>query len=295
VLVAPAMHPRMWDHPATRENLERISGHAWVRCVGPTDGPVASGDVGMGRMSEPGVIVQAIHRALTVKDLTGMRIVVTAGPTFEDIDPVRYIGNRSSGKMGFAIADRAAERGAHVTLIAGPVERSTPPGVIRINVRSAHAMRDALWLIAQDNLSGMDALIMTAAVADYRPPVVHDTKIKKSESHSTLELVRNPDIIAELGARREETSARPILVAFAVESGDDDHNLAYARAKLHQKRVDWVVTNDARDAFGGETNRAIIVGPTSERSYPTMAKIALADEVLNLMTPRSVAPKTAGS
>jgi phosphopantothenoylcysteine decarboxylase/phosphopantothenate--cysteine ligase len=279
VLAAPAMHPRMWEHPATRRNVETVSRDGRVTWVGPVSGPVASGDVGMGRMAEPEEIVAALAAAFAPHDLGGLRLVVTAGPTVEDLDPVRFLGNRSTGKMGFAIAERAAARGAHVTLVTGPVSLRSPSGVRRIDVRGALAMRDVLWELAGEDLSRIDALVMAAAVADYRVAQPSATKVKKQGERASIELLRNPDIIAEFGAAR--TSARPVLVGFAVETGDEETIVAYARDKLASKKVDFVVANEARQAFGSDSNVASIVTDVAAEALGAMPKHLLADAILD--------------
>jgi phosphopantothenoylcysteine decarboxylase/phosphopantothenate--cysteine ligase len=279
VLAAPAMHPRMWDHPATRRNVATLAAEGRVTLVGPVDGEVASGDRGMGRMAEPEDIVRAIAAALAPADLAGLRIAVTAGPTVEDLDPVRFLGNRSSGKMGFAIAQRAAARGALVKLIAGPVSLSTPPGVQRVDVRGALAMRDALWDALGPDLSRADALVMAAAVADHRPATTSPTKIKKTDAGASIALVRNPDLLAEVGAKR--TGSRPVLVGFAVETGDEEVLVGYARRKLSEKRVDLVVANAASDAFGRDDDRAILVTASGAEALGILQKTAVADVVLD--------------
>jgi phosphopantothenoylcysteine decarboxylase/phosphopantothenate--cysteine ligase len=216
VIAAPAMHPRMWLHPATQRNIAEMAAQGLIKLVGPVSGEVASGDVGEGRMAEPEAVVGAILALLAPKDLSGVRIVVTAGPTLEDFDPVRFLGNRSSGKMGFAVAQRASARGAEVTLVAGPTTLETPPGVVRIDVRSAVAMRTALWEALGPDLGRVDALVMAAAVADYRPSDPSTTKIKKGDEHVTVRLVRNPDLLAEVGEAR--TGKHPILAGFSLET-----------------------------------------------------------------------------
>jgi phosphopantothenoylcysteine decarboxylase/phosphopantothenate--cysteine ligase len=279
VLAAPAMHPRMWQHPATRGNVAVLAAQKRVTLVGPVSGEVASGDVGIGRMAEPEAIAAAIAALLLKGDLAGRRIAVTAGPAVEDIDPVRFIGNRSSGKMGFAVAERAAARGAEVTLVAGPVGLSTPPGVRRIDVRGALAMRDAIWQALGPDLGGVDALVMAAAVADYRPAAPSPHKLKKAGERATIDLVRNPDLLGEVGARRE--GKRPVLVGFAVETEGADALVAYARRKLVEKGVDLVVANEAQESFGKDDDRATLVTVDGAEPLPTMAKGALADVVLD--------------
>jgi phosphopantothenoylcysteine decarboxylase/phosphopantothenate--cysteine ligase len=279
VVAAPAMHPRMWLHAATRRNVAAIEAQGLVKLVGPVRGEVASGDVGIGRMAEPEAVVAAISALLSPQDLTGLRIVVTAGPTLEDFDPVRFLSNRSTGKMGFAIAERASARGAQVTLLAGPTSLATPAGVVRIDVRGAAAMRVALWEALGRDLARADALVMAAAVADYRPSDTSTTKIKKSDEQVTVTLVRNPDLLAEVGEAR--TSKRPVLAGFALETESDEALVRYARRKLLQKKVDLVIANQADSAFGQDDNQATLVTATEAEPLPRMAKSALADVVLD--------------
>jgi phosphopantothenoylcysteine decarboxylase/phosphopantothenate--cysteine ligase len=279
VLAAPAMHPRMWEHPATQRNIAELAAQKRVALVGPVSGEVASGDVGFGRMADPADIFSAIVGAFAPRDLIGMRVVVTAGPTLEDLDPVRFLGNRSTGKMGFAVAERAAARGAQVTLIAGPTALATPHGVTRVDVRGAVAMRGALWEATGPDLARIDALVMTAAVADYRPAQVSATKIKKAADDASIVLVKNPDLLAEIGAARAGRS--PVLVGFAVESDGGTALVDYARKKLASKKVDFVVANSASAGFGGDDNCATIVTEAAVDSLPTMSKHALADVILD--------------
>jgi phosphopantothenoylcysteine decarboxylase/phosphopantothenate--cysteine ligase len=237
---------------------------------------VASGEQGMGRMVEPEVVLEAVVAKLCSTDLGGQHVVVSAGPTLEDVDPVRFIGNRSSGKMGFAIAERAAARGAAVTLVAGPVSLPTPPGVARIDVRGALEMKEAIG----GALSAADVLIMAAAVGDYRPAEHRDSKLKRGDGERLeLELVQNPDILAEIGAGRQ--GARPVLVGFAVEADTAERVLAYARNKLQTKKVDLIVANHAADSFGRDTNRATLVSHDGDEPLGELSKLALADRVLD--------------
>ena len=279
VLAAPAMHPRMWEHPATQANVAALAAQKRVTLVGPVSGEVASGDVGMGRMVEPEAIVAAIATLLSPRDLAGLRFVVTAGPTLEDVDPVRFLGNRSSGRMGFAIAERAAARGADVTLVAGPVALATPHGVRRVDVRSAVAMRAALWQALGLDLSRADALLMAAAVADHRPAEPSASKVKKSADRLAIELVKNPDLLAEVGAAR--AGKKPVLVGFAVETERGDALVAYGRRKLFEKKVDLVVANEASDSFGRDDNRATLVSRDAAEPLPTLTKSSLADLLLD--------------
>jgi phosphopantothenoylcysteine decarboxylase/phosphopantothenate--cysteine ligase len=297
VLAAPAMHPRMWEHPATQRNVEELARLGRVTLIGPVEGPVASGESGLGRMAEPEAIVDALVDQLrggstaaatgtttaTAKendpDLLGARVVVTAGPTVEDLDPVRFLGNRSSGKMGFAVAQRASERGARVTLITGPVSLATPRGVARIDVRSALEMQRALALVLGKDLGDADALVMAAAVADYRPRAASPTKLKKTGEDLLLDLVSNPDLLADIGARR--TGNRPFLVGFALETATGDSLAALARQKLQQKRVDLVVANSAAAALSRDDNRATLVTMDRAEALGAMPKSALADVILD--------------
>jgi phosphopantothenoylcysteine decarboxylase/phosphopantothenate--cysteine ligase len=279
VLAAPAMHPRMWEHPATQRNVAELGAQKRVTIVGPVHGEVASGEVGMGRMAEPEAIAAAIVAALTARDLAGLRIVVTAGPTLEDVDPVRFIGNRSSGRMGFAVAERAAARGADVTLVAGPVSLPSPHGVVRVDVRSTTAMRAALWQALGPDLTRADALVMAAAVADYRPAESIPTKMKKGAESVALELVRNPDLLREIGGVR--AAKYPVLVGFAVETDGGEALVSSARRKLDDKHLDLVVANQASESFGRDDNRATLVSATAVESLPAMSKVLLADIVLD--------------
>jgi phosphopantothenoylcysteine decarboxylase / phosphopantothenate---cysteine ligase len=294
VLAAPAMHPRMWDHPATQRNVKELACLGRITLVGPVDGPVASGEQGVGRIAEPDVIVDALVKLLGAtststlnptptstsrQDLTGTKVVVTAGPTVEDLDPVRFLGNRSSGKMGFAVAQRAKERGARVTLISGPVSLETPEGVARIDVRSTLEMQKALALVLGKGLEDVDALVMAAAVADYRPRTPSKSKLKRSAEALHLELVPNPDLLADIGTRRK--GAKPFLVAFALETAQGDSLTALARQKLEKKRVDLVVANSAAVALSRDDNRATLVTKDHAEELDVMPKAALADVILD--------------
>jgi phosphopantothenoylcysteine decarboxylase/phosphopantothenate--cysteine ligase len=245
---------------------------------------VASGEQGVGRMSEPEEVLAAVLVMLSPRDLRGRHVVVTAGPTVEDIDPVRFVSNRSSGKMGFAIAERAAARGARVTLIAGPVALGTPYGVTRVDVRSAVAMRSAVWQALGPDLSGADALVMAAAVGDYRPAQAHATKLKRTGSELALSLVQNPDILAEVGQAR--ATRRPLLMGFAVEADSDEKVIGYAQKKLAEKKVDLVVANHARDSFGKDDNRVTLVESDRAEPLPKLAKVELADRLLDWLVRR---------
>jgi len=274
IVVAPAMHPRMWAHPSTKRNVETIARDGRVTLVGPVHGEVANGAVGMGRMAEPDAIVDAIVRALTdgKRDLVGRHVVVSAGPTVEDLDPVRFLGNRSTGRMGFACAAAASDRGARVTLVTGPTHLDTPIGATRVDVRGALEMQRAI----DDAMADADVLIMAAAVADYRPAAQSEQKTKKSGDTMTLELVKNPDILAEIG-RRRGAAKRPVLVGFAVETDD---LAGYARKKRVEKKVDFVVANLAAHGFGGDSDEVILVDEKGERAM-SGSKRGIADAILD--------------
>jgi phosphopantothenoylcysteine decarboxylase/phosphopantothenate--cysteine ligase len=279
VLVAPAMHPSMWEHPATARNVDTLTKDGRVEFLGPVAGEVASGDQGMGRLMEPPEIVEQVVLRLTQHDLDGVRVLVTAGPTVEDIDAVRFVSNRSSGKMGFAVAERAAARGAQVTLIAGPVTLPTPHGVQRVDVRSALDMQMAVHGVLGPALDGADVLVMSAAVGDFRSKKTTSEKLKREgKTELTLELVQNPDILAEVGAARR--GPRPLLVGFAVETGTDKQVLGYARGKLKKKKVDLVVANHAGESMGREDNRVHLVYGGGDKSLDVLPKRDVADRLL---------------
>lgn len=287
IVIAPAMHPRMWTHAATMSNVAALTSRANVSFVGPVRGEVASGDVGLGRMSDPEEIVRRVEEAFddssaterdVGRDLEGRHIVVTAGPTHEAIDPVRYVGNRSSGRMGFAIAHACARRGARVTLIAGPVSLASPANVSRVDVTTALEMQRALDEAMGPALESACALVMTAAVADFRPKNEATAKIKKQDGTvPTLELTTNPDLLAGIGARR--VGKGPLLVGFALETGTNEELVAYAQKKLAEKRVDLVVANHAADALGTETNRATFVEAHAVTALGQLPKQELADRI----------------
>lgn len=284
VLAAPAMHPSMWSHPATQRNVATLAAEQRVGFVGPVEGEVASGDVGLGRMAEPEDIVAAVAARLAGGALRGRHVVVSAGPTEEDIDPVRFIGNRSSGKMGFAVAELAAARGARVTLVAGPVALPTPAGVTRVDVRSALAMRGALWQALQPDLGGADALIMTAAVADYRPAQTHARKLKRGADGVALALLPNADLLAEIGAAR--VSGRPVLVGFALETESGEGLLDAARAKLARKRVDLVVANHPDGSLGKDHITGSLVGANGAEAFGSITKHQAAGRILDFVESR---------
>lgn len=259
LLLAPAMHTGMWGHAATTANVATLRERG-ARIVGPETGPLAAGDEGPGRMAEPEEILRAAEELAAVgRDLAGRRVVVTAGPTFEPIDPVRFIGNRSSGRMGVAVAEEAFGRGADVTLVLGPGTVEPPAGPRLVRVETAEQMRAAVLEAAE----GADAVVMAAAVADFRPTVAAPEKLKKELGPPTLRLEPTPDILAELGARRREGL---VLVGFAAETvgpGGAGGLIEAGRGKLAAKGLDLIVVNEVGGpgtGFGAETNRAAILG-----------------------------------
>ncbi len=277
VLLAPAMNTNMLEHPAVQRNLETLAARG-VRFVDPGDGFLACGWIGKGRLAEPEAIVEAAEGMLRpAGSLLGRRIVVSAGPTYEDIDPVRYVGNRSSGRMGYAIAAEASRRGAHVVLVSGPTQLTAPAGVHLERVRSATEMARAVAARAK----GADAVVMAAAVADYTPEGgAAASKVPKTDGPLTLTFVRTPDILAELGTARGGSHS-PLLIGFAAESGDPRPR---ARQKLAAKQVDLIVANDVSRADAGfdtETNAAVFISADGEVEQPLQLKTELASKILD--------------
>ena len=273
VVLAPAMNTRMWKHPATRDNLERLVSRG-VHVVDPGDGWLAEQEIGEGRLAEPQTIVEeTLLAARRSTQMNGRKIVISAGPTREPIDPVRYLSNRSSGKMGFALADAAARRGATVVLIAGPVDRPTPFGVERIDVTTAAEMHVAVMGARE----GADTVIMTAAVADYIPRAA-EHKIKKAGEKLELTLDRGVDILAELGADRRER----LLVGFAAETENVIDN---ARDKLERKNLDYIVANDVSGENTGmdvDDNAVTVLGRDGlAHDIPRAAKTVVAERLLD--------------
>jgi phosphopantothenoylcysteine decarboxylase / phosphopantothenate---cysteine ligase len=278
VLMAPAMNTNMLDHPAVQKNMQTLASRG-VAFVDPGEGFLACGWIGKGRLAEPDAIVEAAERRLRPSgSLLGKTFVVSAGPTYEDIDPVRFIGNRSSGRMGYAIAAEAARRGGAVILVTGPSRLDAPAGVRVERVRSAAEMFRAVRAHA---LAGADAVIMAAAVADYTPEAGATTaKIEKGDEPLMLRLVRTPDILAELG-RTRGAAPLPVLVGFAAETGDPRPR---ARQKLHSKQADLIVANDVSrpDAgFDVDTNAAILISADDEVETPVQLKTELASTIVN--------------
>jgi len=275
VLLAPAMNTNMWNHPATAANVRTLASRG-VRFVEPGEGYLACGWVGKGRLAEPEAIVEAVERIVNAKTtLAGKTVLVTAGPTLEDLDPVRFVGNRSSGRMGYAIAEEAERRGARVTLIAGPTALSAPAVSEVVRVRSAAEMHAAVMAAPL-----ADVVVMAAAVADYAPAAgAAGEKIEKG-GPLTITLERTVDILAALGARRGN-AARPVLVGFAAQTGDP---VPGARRKLQGKNVDLIVANDVTAPGAGfdvDTNEVTLVSRDATEHLPLMPKVRVAAALLD--------------
>ena len=268
--VAPAMNLRMWGHAATQANVATLRARG-TDFLGPAEGPMAEPESGPGRLLEPHQIVAELAALRGPKLLAGARVLVSAGPTYEDIDPVRFIGNRSSGKMGFAVAQAAADQGAQVQLIAGPVHLATPAGVTRTDVRSARQMREAVL----QQIPQCDIFISAAAVGDYRPADVAAHKIKKQGSALQLDLTENPDILAEVGALKQ----KPFLVGFAAETQELEK---YARAKLERKKIDLIAANCVGGGSGFDScdNELLLLWPGGNESLARADKRALAHRLV---------------
>jgi phosphopantothenoylcysteine decarboxylase/phosphopantothenate--cysteine ligase len=281
VIVAPAMDAGMWTHPATQRNAETLRGYGY-RVVEPEVGSLASGLTGVGRLAEPPSIVDAVERLFVrAGDLDGVRVVITAGGTREPIDPVRFIGNRSSGKMGTAIAEAARDRGAAVTLIAGAMSVTVPRGMEVVTAATAAAMREAVLRHAP----GAEILVMAAAVADFAPQRASGRKIKRDGSSLAITLVPNPDIIAEVGEMPEDV--RPFLIGFAAESDDLEANAA---AKLREKGLDLIVGNVVGgpfDAIGSDENKVTVFGAEGPLTdWPMLPKRQVAERLWDLIADR---------
>ena len=289
VLVAPAMNTNMLAHEAVVANLDRLAARG-VRFVEPGAGYLACGWVGKGRLAESADVVAAADRLLGAgKRLAGRRVLVTAGPTVEDLDPVRYLGNRSSGRMGYAIAAESLWRGAQVVLVTGPTALEPPVGAEVIRVRGAEEMRSAVMACVAGDGDGVDLVAMVAAVADYTPAEgAQEAKLLRDRDDLVLTLRRTPDILAALG-RWRAGRIRPVLVGFAAEVGDP---VARAREKLRRKQVDLVVANDVSRpgaGFGGDTNLATLVTETKAEEVPLGTKRELARVLLDRIEPRLAA------
>jgi len=271
VIIAPAMNVNMWENPVTQENINKLKSRGFI-IVEPGYGRLASGKMGRGRLADVEVIIGTVKQVLGRKgDLAGRRIVVTAGGTQEPVDPVRHIGNRSSGKMGFAMAEAARDRGAEVTLISAPTSLPDPAGINVVHVQTAAQMKEAV----AKAVSKADTLVMAAAVADYQPKSYVKSKIKKEADTLTLELVRTPDILTEV-------QGGFVRVGFAAESED---MVANARKKLQQKKLDLIVANDitsAESGFGIDTNKVTLIDKKGNaENLPLLTKREVADKILD--------------
>ncbi|MEZ4465609.1 MAG: bifunctional phosphopantothenoylcysteine decarboxylase/phosphopantothenate--cysteine ligase CoaBC [bacterium] len=282
VIAAPAMNSFMYRNPAVSRNLERLREVGW-HIIEPDSGELACGHVGPGRLPPPEIIVRAVAAALAPRatPLAGKTVVISAGPTREHLDPVRFLSNPSSGRMGFAIAEAARQAGARVVLVHGPVAIAPPAGVQAVPVVGARDMDAAV----RHHAAGADAVVMSAAVADWRPASESAVKEHKSGATKVVEFVRTPDILAGLGAARAG-AARPVLVGFAAETGDP---IASARGKLARKGVDLIVANDVTapgSGFEVETNQVWLVSATGEEALPLQAKAAVAERIVAFIAAR---------
>jgi phosphopantothenoylcysteine decarboxylase/phosphopantothenate--cysteine ligase len=291
VLMAPAMNVRMWLHPATVRNVAQLRADG-VLFVGPDEGAMACGEFGPGRLSEPQAVFEAAMAAMErgapappPLPLKGRRMLVTAGPTFEPIDPVRGMSNRSSGRQGYAIAEALADLGAEVTLISGPVELPTPPAVRRVKVTTALQMLEACRAALP-----VDAAVMAAAVSDWRPESTHDLKLKKEAGPPEIRLVRNPDILATLSEPGPERPA--LVVGFAAET---DHLEEHARDKLRRKGCDWIVANDITrpGVLGGDENVVTLLTREAEESWPRATKAEVARKLAGRIADALAASRSA--
>jgi phosphopantothenoylcysteine decarboxylase / phosphopantothenate---cysteine ligase len=273
ILVCPAMNVKMYENPVVQENLDLLRGRGF-HIVAPDTGEMACGAYGSGRLPEPAAIVEALAALLSPKDLQGYQILVSAGPTHEDLDPVRFLTNRSTGKMGYALANMAGRRGASVCLVSGPSTLAAPPGVERLLVRSALEMQQAL----ATRFPQIDALIMSAAVSDYRPAGFAEQKIKRGDEEMLVKLTHNPDILASLAAIK----TRQVMVGFAAETHDI---LGHAQQKLERKHLDLIVANDVSapdSGFAVDTNQVTLIHRSGEaESLPLLSKEEVADRVLD--------------
>ena len=279
VIMAPAMNCEMWAHPAVQRNIETLK--SWgIRMVGPEEGELACGVSGVGRMAEPAAIAAAVYAAVQPQQLQGQHWLVTAGPTYERIDSVRFIGNYSSGKMGFALAQTLADAGAEVELVSGPTSLSiNHPRIHRTSVESAREM----YAAATEAFPRCNGAILSAAVADYRPSECTDHKLKKNGSEGMhLDLVQNPDILATLGSMK---TSEQTLVGFALETDNEEAN---AQHKLEKKNLDYIVLNSLRDkgaGFGVDTNKVTIIGRNgSRKESPLMSKQEVAHLIIKTIT-----------
>ena len=278
VFIAPAMDLDMYQHPTTQANMDRLRSFG-NQIIEPQSGFLASGLEGKGRMEEPENIVAYLDNYFEEKDLQGKRIMITAGPTYEKIDPVRFIGNYSSGKMGFALAEECARRGAEVTLIAGPVSMSCSPGIKRIDVESCEEMYQA----ATTHFADMDAAILCAAVADFRPENIAAEKIKREKDDLVIRLKPTHDIAAQLGQMKQQGQ---LLVGFALETNDEEAN---AQKKLQKKNLDFIVLNSLQrkgTCFQSDDNQISILSPNGQVDFDKKPKTEVAKDIVNELSKR---------
>ncbi len=278
-IVAPAMNTRMYQNPVVQDNLEILKRYG-MEVIDPANGYLACGDTGAGKMPDPEVLYEYIIKALTPKDMAGRKVLVTAGPTQERLDPVRYISNHSTGKMGYAIARQAMLRGAEVTLVSGKVNLQPPMGVRMVPVVSAADMAQAVKADAQEQ----DIIIKAAAVADYRPAVTADEKLKKKDDEMNLVLERTEDILAWLGAHRRPGQ---FLCGFSMET---EHMLENSKAKLEKKKIDMIVANNLKQTgagFGTDTNVVTLLTKEDTLTLPIMSKEEVADRLLTFIMKKS--------
>lgn len=275
VFVAPAMDLDMFKNKSTQSNIKILSERS-IEIIEPTDGELASGLEGKGRMEEPDQIVTIISEYFLNKaTLKNINILISAGPTYESIDPVRFIGNHSSGKMGFALANEAQKRGANVELVSGPVNLETPENVIRTNVESALQMKKEIT----DRFKNIDVLIMSAAVADYKPVKEYDNKIKKQEAELNIVLEKTPDILKDLAKIKK----KQVVVGFALET---ENELENARQKMKRKNLDAIILNSLSDngaGFGYDTNKITLITPSENRKFELKTKDLVAKDILNFI------------
>lgn len=277
IALAPAMNQQMWSNSATQQNIRNLRERG-IHLLGPAEGLQACGDVGLGRMLEPADIIDFINTLWAPAILKNKSIIITAGPTREAIDPVRYLSNYSSGKMGYALAEAAAALGAHVILISGPTQLSSPRGVERIDVVTA----DEMLHKTLEKIKDCDIFIAAAAVADYRVAEVSPQKLKKSQNELTLQLVLNPDILATVSALPH----RPFIVGFAAET---ENVIAHAKQKLHEKNLDMIFANDVGKAdigFDSDMNQITAIWQKNQHEFPLMTKKSLAKELMQLVAER---------
>lgn len=283
IALAPAMNQGMWRDPATQANADTLRQRG-VALFGPAAGEQACGDIGPGRMLEAEQLAELAAGLFNSRALDGISLSITAGPTREAIDPVRYISNHSSGKMGYALAEAAADAGARVTLISGPTQLPCPPRVTRVDVISA----DDMYQASMANMGSCDIFIACAAVADYRPAHIEEQKIKKQNTSMHIELVRNPDIVSAVASHAQ----RPFTVGFAAETQDVIH---YAKGKLEKKNLDMIIANDVSDTrigFNSDENSVTIIDPNGQQKLEQMGKRQLAKQLIDLIAERYAEQKS---